>query len=268
MTPLPAPTGAPPPGYDAPPPPAPGPAGETTAVFAEDREVGRLSRADFQEFNRIWKKFVDHDRLWLAERKAWIARGGAAPYVLAENLLRYFWSASRARMREEVLRVAESCAAVGEPAVGYFASFLVLDSWPLRRPILVPQEDGTQRTVDRWSNDDVTRQDLVRVLVAIGAPSVKRLTTRPFLHASSETSRRYVLYALGKIGTDDAVTAVAGFLRAPDWQDRGSAAKALGFALPKNPKARAPLEAAQSDPDAFVRKKVQEALSGKAKSEF
>ena len=79
-----------------------------------------------------------------------------------------------------------------------------------------------------------------------------------------------MLAALGRIGNDAAVDAVTGVLSSTDWQDRGYAAKALGFALnyKKNARARAPLERAMTDPDDFVRKKAKEGLDGKTKSEF
>ena len=237
-------------------------------VIVENREVGVLSEAEFSEFKRAWVLFLDRAPGWPRARADWIARGGAAPYVLAENLLRYFWSATSYGGRPEIERVAENARAVGEPAVGYFASVLILDTWPLKEPVLVPDAAGGKREIRVWQNDDVTRQHLAIILSAIGAPAVPRLTSPACLHAASVSARRYVLYALGRIATDAAVDALAGMLTEPDWQDRGSAAKALGFALPKNPRAKEPLTRAAADPDAFVRKKAQEALSGKTKSEF
>ena len=52
------------------------------------------------------------------------------------------------------------------------------------------------------------------------------------------------------------------------WQDRGAAAKGLGFALRKNPSARPLLQQALSDRDDFVRRKAQEGLDGKTRIEF
>jgi hypothetical protein len=237
-------------------------------VVVESREVGVLTARDAAELAAAWRLFVARDPRWKDARTAWLARGGAAPYVLAENLLRYFWSATKWRGREEVLRVAESARAVGEPAVGYFVNVLVLDSWPLDHPVVVPQSDGTSREIRVWVNDDVTRQHVALVLARIGAPAVPRLSAPAVLGAAAPSARRYALYALGSIATDPAVAAVEAALASGDWQDRASAAKALGFALPRNPKARAPLERAAKDPDAFVRKKAEEALSGKSKAEF
>jgi len=243
----------------------------STPIFVENREVGRLTPADFAEFNRIWALFVAKDKAWPAGRDAWIARGGAAPFVLSENLFRYFLSATAYGQRADIYRVAENARAAGEPAVGYFGNLLIRDTWPLHRPIVVKQADGTSREVREWTNDDITRQHLTIILAAIGEPSVPRLTTEPYIHAAIPSARHYVLAALGRIGTDAAVAAAAQTLAtSADWQDRGYAAKALGFALnfKKNLKARAPLERALSDPDEFVRKKAKEGLDGKTKSEF
>ena len=77
-----------------------------------------------------------------------------------------------------------------------------------------------------------------------------------------------VAYVLGAIGTDEAVAALSRLLASADWQDRGAAAKGLGFALKKNPAARAPLERAAADPDEFVRRKAEEGLEGRMMIEF
>jgi hypothetical protein len=237
-------------------------------MVVEDRVVGTPTRADFEEFNRAWVLFVRKDPGWKAARTSWLDRGGFAPYVLAENLLRYFWSASANKGREEILRLAESARACGEPAVGYFANALVLDTWPLREPVVATLPDGTQREFRVWVNDDVSRQHLALVLARIGPPAVPRLSSPGVLFAPSASARRYAAYALGTIATDEAVGAVAGLLSSSDWQDRASAAKALGFALPKNAKARDPLKRAAADSDPFVRRKAEEALAGKSKAEF
>jgi hypothetical protein len=237
-------------------------------VIVDDHQVGLLSPADVEELRRSWLLFVNRDPAWKDARASWLAKGPAAADVLAANLLRYFWSASKYRGREEVLRVAESARAVGAPAVGYFLNVLVLDSWPLKQPVLIPQKDGTTKELTVWVNDDVTRQHLALVLARIGPPAVPALSAPAVLRAPAPSARRYAIYALGSIASDDAVAAVAGVLSSTDWQDRASAAKALGFALPRNAKARAPLERAAKDDDPFVRKKAEEALAGKSKAEF
>jgi len=263
--------GAPAPGPGArPAPPSARAPAPSRAVFAGTREVGRLTKEDFDEFNRAWVLFVRKDRAWPEARDKWLARGGAAPYVLSENLLRYFVSATAYGDRRDLNWIAVSAQKAGEPAVAYFADLLVLDKRPLAEPVVVKDSDGHPRTLTDWQNDDVTRQQLAYVLAAIGPPAVPRLVTPPFLHAQSPSARRYILYALGRIGTDEAVDAVATMLSEPDWQDRGSAAKALGLAIvfAKSERARPPLQRALSDPDEFVRKKAREALDGKTKSEF
>jgi hypothetical protein len=241
-------------GGDLPPPPPPASSGEKE-ILVENRNVGRITRAEFAEFNAAWDLFVKRDKGWKPARDAWLARGGAAPYVLAENLLRYFWSATAWGKREDIYRIADSARAAGEPAVGYFANVLVLDDWPLKEPVTVQVQGGERKTVTVWKNDDVTRQHLAIVLAGIGLPSVPRLTSPAVLRGQSVGARRYAMYALGSIGSDPAVDALGGMLGASDWQDRASAAKPL-------------LEAAVADSDPFVRKKVEEALSGKGKSEF
>src|SRR5262245_1683340 len=256
-----------PPGTDYVPPTAPIDPNERR-VIVDDHQVGVLSPADVAELQRSWILFLSRDPRWKEARAAWLAKGPAAADVLAANLLRYFWSASKYKGRDEVLRVAENARVVGAPAVGYFMNILVLDSWPLKQPILVTQKDGTTKELRVWLNDDVTRQHAALVLARIGPPAVPGLAAPAVLRSPAASARRYALYALGSIATDDAVTAVAGALASSDWQDRASAAKALGFALPRNPKARAPLERASKDDDPFVRKKAEEALAGKSKAEF
>jgi HEAT repeat protein len=207
-------------------------------------------------------------------RTDWLAKGGAAPYVLSENLFRYFWSASTLQKKDEILRVGREAAYVGEPAVGYFADLLVLDSWPLREAKTTNMFDpetgkAMETTITHLAVDDVSRQNAALVLAAIGPPAVPTLASPAVLQAASGSARTYAAYALGRIGDDAAVAALAGVLRSStDWKDRGAAAKALGFALPKNPSARAPLEAALQDPDRFVRKKAEDALAGKGNLEF
>ncbi len=267
-----APPAIPPPAPTAPPAPlAAAPVEGSTPIYVENREVGRMTQADFAEFNRIWALFVAKDKTWAFARDGWIARGGAAPFVLSENLFRYFLSATAYGQRSDIYRVAESARAAGEPAVGYFGNLLIRETWPLHKPLVVTQADGTRKEVREWTNDDVTRQHLAIVLAAIGEPAVPRLASEPYLHSPIPSARHYVLAALGRIGTDSAVAAAAQTLStSTDWQDRGYAAKALGFALnfKKNVRAKAPLEKALSDPDEFVRKKAKEGLDGKTKSEF
>lgn len=239
-------------------------------VVVNDREVGRLTPEDFEEFNRAWVLFVKKDRAWPIARDAWLAHGGAAPYVLSENLLRYFMSATVYGKREDLNRIAVSAQKAGEPAVGYFAGLLRLDTIPLQKPIVRQDSAGKEKTLTEWHNDDVTRQQLAYVIAAIGPPAVPLLTTPAYLHADSPSARRYVMYALGRIGSDAAVDAVAQALSSPDWQERGSAAKALGLAIAftKSERARSHLQRVKSDPDPFVRRKAEEALAGKTKGEF
>lgn len=262
----PAPTG---PVGTAPPAPRTGPAVEAP-VGVEDRYVGKLSRAEQEEFRAAWALFVRKDAAWPEARDRWLARGGVSGYVLAENLLRYFVSASKYGERTDLNRVALAAKKVGEPAVAYFASLLVLDQRPLDQPVQSVDADGKPVTITVWRNDDVTRQHLAYILSAIGEPAVPMLSSEPYLRAPSPSARRYVAYALGRIGTDRAVDALASAMSAPDWQDRASVAKALGLALnfAKNQRARAVLDRARADPDPFVRKKVEEGLEGRTKSEF
>jgi hypothetical protein len=258
----------------APVPPAPplvaAPVEGSTPIFVENREVGRLTRSDFEQFNRAWALFVRKDRLWPVARDEWVARGGAAPFVLAENLFKYFLSATAWGDRKDIYRIADGARAAGEAAVGYFGNLLIRDTWPLHEPVVVRLADGTRKEYREWTNDDVTRQHLTIILATIGPPAVPRLVSAPYLGSPLPSARHYVHAALGRIGTDAAVDALAGVLTSPDWQDRGYAAKALGFALTfkKNERARAPLERAMGDTDEFVRKKAKEALDGKTKSEF
>jgi hypothetical protein len=229
----------------------------------ETRRVEGLGSRDFEEFNRAWVLFLRDDPRWEVARDAWLARGGAAPYVLAENLVRYFVHASGRNDPRRVERVARNAAAAGEPAVAYFAELVVLDERPLPKPVTVLEADGSRRTVTHWTNDDVTRQHAVTVVAAIGPVAVPVLLSPRYLNTPSKAGRRYVAYALGRIATDQAVDAAATLLSSPDWTDRAAGVKALSFALDRNARARAPLERASADPDPFVQKKAKEALSGK-----
>jgi hypothetical protein len=241
-----------------------------------DRRVdaSQLTEEELIQFRRAWKYYLDHDPRWPRARADVLAMGGAAPYMLAENLFRYFWSASTLMKKDEVLRVGREAGYVGEPAVGYFADLLLLDRWPLREPkttSVFDPDTGKPKTitVTHLEIDDVSRQNAALVLAGIGAPAVPTLSSAPVLQTGPPSSRTYAAYALGTIGDDAAVDALGRMLRgAPDWKDRGAAAKALGFALPKNPRARALLEAALKDPDKFVRKKAQDSLDGKSTLEY
>ncbi|HVG93800.1 MAG TPA: HEAT repeat domain-containing protein, partial [Planctomycetota bacterium] len=236
----------------------------------EDHWVGKLTPADWKEFNRAWALFVRRDGAWPEARDRWLARGGPAPFVLAENLVRYFLSASAHGERTDLNRVAVNARVTGEPAAAYFANLLAIDTWPLKKPARVRQSDGSVKEVTAWVNDDVTRQHAALVLAAIGEPAVPSLTAPDVLRSRVPGTRRYAMYALGRIGSDGAVDALAALLSTPDWQDRGAAAKGLGLALTyrKNERARPALERASRDPDEFVRTKAQEGLSGRVKWEF
>ena len=237
-------------------------------------EASQLTEEELAEFRRAWKYFLTDDPRWARARTDWLARGGAAPYVLAENLFRYFWSASTLMKKDEVLRVGREAAHVGEPAVGYFADLLLLERWPLREakttPVFDPETGKSKTiTVTHLEIDDVSRQNAALVLAGIGGPAVATLSSAAVLERGPSSSRTYAAYALGRIGDEASVAALARMLsHAPEWKDRGAAAKALGFALAKNPAARAPLEAALKDPDKFVRKKAQDALDGRSTLEF
>src|SRR5687767_5441787 len=126
-------------------------------ALLEDRYVGRISEEDFTVFRNDWLLFVRKDRAWPEARARWLARGGAAPYVLAENLLRYFVSASAYGDRRDLNWIAVTARKIGEPAVGYFGSLLLLDERPLDRPVSVRDADGNPRELRVWKNDDVTR---------------------------------------------------------------------------------------------------------------
>lgn len=251
------------PSSPAPPPPPPTVSDAGVPILVDDREVGRLTKTDFAEFNAAWVLFVRDDRRWPGARDAWLSKGGARAYVLAENLMRYFMSASARGFRKEIDRVAREAGVVGEPAVGYFANFLLLESWPLKETVIVTNPEGERREMRHWVNDDVTRRHLGVVLAGIGAPAVPTISSPSFLEAKVPSVRRYALYALGKIATDAAVDAIVRRLSSPEWTDRAAAVTALGYAMPRNPRARAPVAAMAKDPDRFVRRKVSEALSGR-----
>lgn len=250
--------------------PDPGEPVTDTPVVLEDRHVGKIREADLAEMRRAWRLFLRKDPAWPEARDRWIAMGGAAPYVLAENLLRYFVSASAFGDRRDLSWIAVSAKKIGEPAVGYFGGMLVLDRKPLDRPVRIRGKDGSSKVLDVWVNDDVTRQQLCGILAHVGEPAVEALSSDAYLRRSSQNARRYVMYALGRIGSDRAVDALVPMLGAADWQDRATAAKSLGLAIAyaRNERARAPLQAALADRDPFVRKKAEEALAGKSRLDF
>lgn len=241
-----------------------------TPVILEDRYVGTINDRDLADLRRDWRLFLRKDRAWPEARDRWLARGGPFPYVIAENLLRYFLSASAYGDRRDLSWIAVSAKKIGEPSVGYFGSLLILDQRPLQQAVRLKGKDGTVKLVQTWINDDVTRQQLAMILAYVGEPAVATLSSDAYLRGSSSNARRYVMYALGRIGSDRAVDALAPMLGAGDWQDRATAAKSLGVALAagRNERARAPLLRAANDPDAFVRKKVEEALAGRSKLDF
>lgn len=246
-------------------------------TVADGRQVkaSELSRDDVRELELAWQLFVAKDPRWPAARDQWLARGGAAPYMLSENLFRYFWSASRFNKRAEITRVAYEAKVVGEPAVAYFTKPLVTDLWPLKKPVTVkvPNPDNLKKpitkTFSHYDIDDMTRQHAAQVLAGIGEPAVPTLTSSAVMNSPIDSAPTYAAYALGAIGSDSAVRALGRMVRSGrTWRDRGAAAKGLGLALRKNPNAKPHLEAARNDPDKFVRKKAEEALQGKTTVEF
>ncbi len=238
-------------------------------------EVSKLSRAEMAEIERAWSQFLAGSPLWRISLHSIVERGGAGPYVLSENLFRYFFQASIHSKKGEVQRVARSAAIIGEPAVAYFAKPLVEDLVPLGKPVeaMVPDPNDPKsrirKTFHHFQIDDFTRRDAAKVLVAIGEPAVPTLASAPLLTAARPSGRRYAAFALGKIGSPAAVEALARHYAATsDWQDRAAAVKALGAALKKSPEARAVLERATQDPDHFVREQADKALAGRSKLSF
>lgn len=251
--------------------------------FGDERQVDArsLTPKDRADFANAWRQFVQERPAWPVMRNEWLSRGGAAPYVLSEALFRHFFVASMQKSRQramqyEIERVGEEAAIVGEPAVAYFAKCLAVDSWPLSRQTTLEVADPEyldgriQKTFDRFEMDDETRRDAARVLARIGEPAVATLASDRILRASRPTSRRYGAYALGRIGSPRAIAALGRMLTtASDWQDRGAAASALGEALMRGPEARAHLEAARTrESDEFVRRKIDDALSGRTTLRF
>lgn len=235
-----------------------------------------LSAAERREFAEVWQQFQHDLPGWEIRRDDWLARGGSAPFVLAENLFHWFWRASLVNDRRQLARVAQNARVVGAPAVGYFAQCLVMDSWPLPRPItaeIIDPEDLDKRirkTFHHFEMDDTTRRYAAQILATIGPPAVPMLRSDEVLHGARPTARRYAAYALGVIATPEALDALAGLLTGGrDWQDRAAAATALGAALDKAPERRAALEAAlPAERDEFVQRKIREALAGEAEIRF
>ena len=240
--------------------------------MGDDRLVrtSDLTPQELQAFNVAWRHFVGHSAVWPIYRDEWLARGGAAPYVLSENLFRYFWSAAIVGKKKEIERVAETAEVIGEPAVAYFAKTLVTDRWPLAKPITTEVMDPNnlnkriKRTFHYFEMDDTTRHYAARVLAAIGPPAVPTLASGDVLMNSRPTSRRYAAYALGRIKSPEAVDALLTMLRTSDnWQDRAAAATALVEAAEtENRVKQALLTAADTDRDKFVRRKANRALAG------
>ncbi len=234
-----------------------------------------LSPAERAEIERAWSQFLAASPLWRISLTSIVERGGAGAYVLSENLFRHFFKASVYNKPREVDRVARSAAYIGEPAAAYFAKPLVEDLVPLGKSVeaLVPDPDDPKsrirKTFDHFQIDDFTRRDAARVLIAIGEPAVATLSSPQLLSQARPSGRRYAAFALGRIGSDEAVAALVRHYNATeDWQDRAAAVQALGAALTKNPAARAALEAALSDKDRFVREQADRALAGRMKLPF
>ena len=246
-------------------------------MLGDDRKVAisELTPMEKQEIARAWSQFLNHSPLWRISLRSIADRRGAGSYILSENLFRHFFKASIYTNRAELDRVAESVKVIGEPAAAYFAKPLVEDLVPLGKPVVAevtdPDKPDTtmKKTFHHFQIDDFTRRDAARVLAAIGSPAVPTLASDQLLKFARPSGRRYAAMALGKIGDDDAVRALAGMLdSAQDWQDRAAATQGLGAALRRNQSARAPLEKASEDPDAFVRKKADEALAGRTRLPF
>lgn len=243
----------------------------------DDRKVAvsQLSAGERAEIERAWSQFLAGSPLWRISLTSIVERGGAGSYVLAENLFRHFFQASIHSKPREVDRVARSAAFIGEPAAAYFAQPLVENLVPLGKEVvaLVPDPNDPKRrirkTFKHFQIDDFTRRDAARVLIAIGEPAVPVLSSPQLLRQARPSGRRYAAFALGRIGSDEAVAAlVRHYKSTDDWQDRAAAVKALGAALEKNPAARAGLEEAMRDKDRFVREQADRALAGRTKLPF
>jgi HEAT repeat protein len=258
-----------------------GPSGQAArpagARLADRRkvDVSSLNPAEKRDIEEAWSQFENRSALWNLSLQRIVERGGAGPYVLAENLFRRFFTASIYGQKAEIERVADSAAVIGEPAVAYFAKPLAEDLVPLGKKVVArvpdPKDPSRRipRTFDKFQIDDLTRRDAARVLVAIGAPAVPTLEKLTSMARARPSGRRYAAFALGRIGTDPAVAALAKQASAAaTWQGRAAAVQALGAALATNPSARAPLEAARRDPDDFVRKEAERALAGETRLPF
>ncbi|MDJ0973598.1 MAG: HEAT repeat domain-containing protein, partial [Planctomycetota bacterium] len=239
-------------------------------------DMASLSPQDRREFQIAWNHFLTRSAVWPLYRDEWLKKGGAAPYVLSENLFTHYFRAVLSNRRGELPRVAETAQEIGEPAVAYFAKALVTDSWPLKRPITTEVMDPDdlnarkKKTFHQFVMDDETRRWTAGILASIGEPAVPTLSSPAVLRRAHKTSRRYAAYALGRIGTPEAVDALVVMLQSsPNWEDRAAAATALGQTVDASTRAREVLlQAAETDTDRFVRKKANRALASADEVKF
>lgn len=238
-------------------------------------DVAALAPEEMDEMARAWRLFVEDDPRWPAAREQWVAKGPAARQVLAENLFRYFWSASRLMRKDGVLRVGKEVAFVPDEGTLLFGELLALERWPLReatRTLVFDPDNASRPGVATYTHlgiDDMTRQYAAMVLAVAGPASVPVLARPEILGGPRPVARTQAYYALGTIGNEAAVAVLQRELEAArDWQQRGAAVKALGFALPRNPAVRPLVERCLADPDPFVRRKAEEALTGRTRWEM
>lgn len=238
-------------------------------------DIASLRPEDHAQMASSWRLFVEQDPRWPGARSAWVERGPAARQVLAENLFRYFWSASTLMRKDAILRVGKEVAFVPEEGTLLFGELLALERWPLReatQALVFDPDNATRPGVATYTHlgiDDMTRQYAAMVLAVAGPVSVPVLSRPEILGGPRPVARTQAYYALGTIGNDAALAVLARELAAArDWQQRGAAVKALGFALQRNPAARPLVEGCLSDPDPFVRRKAEEALEGRARWEM
>lgn len=238
-------------------------------------DIQALTPGDMVEMQRAWRLFVEQDPRWPAARATWVAKGPAARQVLAENLFRYFWSASTLMRKDGVLRVGQEVSHVPEEGTLLFGELLALERWPLReatQALVFDPDNATRPGVATYTHlgiDDMTRQYAAMVLAVAGPASVPVLSRPEILGGPRPVARTQAYYALGTIGNDAALAVLQRELAsARDWQQRGAAVKALGLAMPRNPAARPLVEGCLADPDPFVRRKAEEALAGRTRWEM